>query len=131
VNPRGAAQSDRAAAADDAVEATDDRRPKPLRRRGDVLAALRDSPPPTGVVEIMQRLRVHPNIPSGRGQQTRLRHRPFLEGVQSLGPVVGQAHLRLRQDSPAAEGAWVAVDRLTPFAELGLCLAHRSPAGEP
>ncbi|MFI5507469.1 helix-turn-helix transcriptional regulator [Mycobacterium sp. NPDC051804] len=56
--------------------------------------------------------------------QVGLRHCPFLELVDEARSVVCPIHLGLMQGAMTMWRAPVAVDRLEPFAEPGLCLAH-------
>lgn len=56
--------------------------------------------------------------------QVGLRHCPFLELADEARSVVCPIHLGLMQGAMATWRAPVAVDRLEPFAEPGLCLAH-------
>lgn len=62
-------------------------------------------------------------------QQVGLRHCPFLELAQARAQVVCPVHLGLMQGAMAAWDAPVTVDRLTPFAQPDLCVAHLAPAG--
>ncbi len=66
--------------------------------------------------------------PADVGRQIGLRHCPFLDLVQTRGDFVCQAHLGLMQGALAQLGGPVTVDRLEPFAEPDLCVAHLSPA---
>ncbi len=58
-----------------------------------------------------------------------LRHCPFLELAQSRPAVVCPIHLGLMQGAMQAWQSPVTVDRLEPFVEPDLCLAHLAPAG--
>lgn len=62
-------------------------------------------------------------------QQVGLRHCPFLELAQARAQVVCPIHLGLMQGAMAAWDAPVTVDRLEPFVEPDLCMAHLAPAG--
>lgn len=62
--------------------------------------------------------------PEGDGGQIGLRHCPFLEFATTQGKVICPLHLGLMQGAMAALGSPVTVDRLEPFAEPDLCLAH-------
>ena len=66
--------------------------------------------------------------PAEAERQIGLRHCPFLDLVQTRGDFVCQAHLGLMQGALAQLGGPVTVDRLEPFAEPDLCVAHLSPA---
>lgn len=59
----------------------------------------------------------------------RLRHCPFLELTHSQSSVVCPMHLGLMQGALQEWGAPVEVDRLEPFVEPDLCLAHLSTKG--
>lgn len=54
---------------------------------------------------------------------------PFLEVAQAHSAVVCPVHLGLMQGVMEGWGAPVTVDRLEPFVEPDLCLAHLAPAG--
>ncbi|MFF3442684.1 helix-turn-helix transcriptional regulator [Streptosporangium sp. NPDC002721] len=60
----------------------------------------------------------------GQTGQIGLRHCPFLELVKTQGKVICPLHLGLMQGTMSALGSPVTVDRLEPFAEPDLCLAH-------
>ncbi|MEU8105504.1 helix-turn-helix domain-containing protein [Nonomuraea muscovyensis] len=66
--------------------------------------------------------------PGGQGRIA-LRHCPFLELVDTQAEVICPLHLGLMQGAMTALGAPVTVDRLDPFAEPDLCLAHLATAG--
>jgi len=53
-----------------------------------------------------------------------LRHCPFLELVESGAGIVCSLHLGLMQGAMAALCTPVTVERLDPFVEPDLCLAH-------
>jgi len=53
-----------------------------------------------------------------------LRHCPFLELVESGAQLVCSLHLGLMQGAMAVLGAPVTVERLEPFVEPDLCVAH-------
>lgn len=61
-------------------------------------------------------------------QQVGLRHCPFLELAEADPEVVCPIHLGLMQGALETWRAPVAVDRLDPFYEPDMCLAHLSPA---
>ncbi|GAB3982701.1 helix-turn-helix domain-containing protein [Plantactinospora veratri] len=63
------------------------------------------------------------------GRQIGLRHCPFLDLVQTEAQVICQVHLALMQGAMAATGASATVERLEPFAEPDLCLAHLGGVG--
>ncbi|MFG3440697.1 helix-turn-helix transcriptional regulator [Nonomuraea sp. NPDC047897] len=62
--------------------------------------------------------------PGGGQGRIGLRHCPFLELVGTRADVICPLHLGLMQGAMTALGAPVTVDRLDPFAEPDLCLAH-------
>ncbi len=62
-------------------------------------------------------------------RQIGLRHCPFLELAESRPAVVCPAHLGLMQGAMQAWRSPLTVDRLEPFVEPDLCLAHLAPAG--
>jgi predicted ArsR family transcriptional regulator len=85
---------------------------------------------------------VEPSSP--RAATIGLRHCPFLElviggdarpgadgetGPGAYGTVICSLHLGLMQGALAALGGPLTVDRLEPFAEPDLCVAHLAPAG--
>ena len=65
--------------------------------------------------------------PAGVGQ-IGLHHCPFLDLVPANTGVVCPVHLGLMQGALAAMGAAVTVEKLEPFVEPDLCLAHLGPA---
>ncbi|MER6178364.1 helix-turn-helix domain-containing protein [Streptosporangium sp. NPDC001681] len=67
--------------------------------------------------------------PAGDPRQIGLRHCPFVELVETRAAVICPLHLGLMRGAMAALGAQVTVDRLVPFAEPDLCLAHLTTAG--
>lgn len=62
-------------------------------------------------------------------QQVGLRHCPFLELAENRSSVVCPVHLGLMQGAMETWGAPVSVDRLDPFVEPDLCLAHLTLQG--
>ncbi|OBK27103.1 transcriptional regulator [Mycobacterium asiaticum] len=60
-------------------------------------------------------------------QQIGLRHCPFLELAESRSDVICPIHLGLMQGVLEGGGAPITVDRLDPFVEPDLCLAHLTP----
>lgn len=66
---------------------------------------------------------------SGSRSQIGLRHCPFLDLVPEHEKVICPVHLGLMQGALGAMGAGVTVDRLEPFAEPDLCVAHMADAG--
>jgi len=69
-------------------------------------------------------------VADGAGYQLRLRQCPFREVAEAHQEVVCQLHLGLMQGTLDQMRAPVTADRLQPFAESGLCVAHLAgPAG--
>ena len=60
--------------------------------------------------------------------QIGLNHCPFLDFVPAHTGVVCPIHLGLMQGALAAMGAAITVEKLEPFVESDLCLAHLGPA---
>jgi len=63
-------------------------------------------------------------------RQIGLRHCPFLELAENRTSVICPVHLGLMQGAMETWGAPVTVDRLEPFVEPDLCLAHLTPQAE-
>ena len=63
-----------------------------------------------------------------RAREIRLRHCPFQNLAERHGEVICSVHLGLMQGALAAMRAPVTVDRLDPFVEPDLCVAHLAPA---
>jgi predicted ArsR family transcriptional regulator len=61
-------------------------------------------------------------------EQIGLRHCPFLELAENQARVICPVHLGLMQGALEAWSAPVTVDRLEPFVQPDLCLAHLAPA---
>jgi predicted ArsR family transcriptional regulator len=109
------------------------------RRWGQLLVDPTDAAPPLPaddavdrLVGLLDDLGFAPEGPPAHGERDiGLRHCPFLEVVQTRGPFACQVHLALMQGALAALGAPVTVDRLEPFVEPDLCLAHLSTADRP
>jgi predicted ArsR family transcriptional regulator len=77
------------------------------------------------LVNLLADLGFAPQRQEDDGQQRiGLRHCPFLEVAQSASSVVCGIHLGLMQGALETWDAPIAVDRLEPFAEPGLCLAY-------
>ena len=64
----------------------------------------------------------------GGRQQVALRHCPFLELAEGRSAVVCPIHLGLMQGALEAWDAPITVNRLDPFVEPDLCLAHITAA---
>ncbi len=60
----------------------------------------------------------------GPDDEIRLRHCPFLELTQRETGLICPVHLGLMRGGLAKLGASVTVDRLLPFVEPDLCVAH-------
>ena len=81
------------------------------------------------LVELLDELGFAPQRRTAHGQpQIGLRHCPFLELAQDRSAVVCPIHLGLMQGALATWNAPITVDRLDPFVEPDLCLAHLTPA---
>jgi predicted ArsR family transcriptional regulator len=70
-------------------------------------------------------------VPRREGDQAQigLRHCPFLELAETGSRVVCLVHLGLMRGAMEAWRSPLTVDRLEPFVEPDLCLAHLAPAG--
>ena len=100
--------------------------PSPGRGRPTRAAAL------AGLTQLLDDLGFEPEPPEGsRDRAIRLRHCPFLKLVDDTrgAAVVCSLHLGLMQGVLESERAPVTVDRLQPFVEPDLCVAHLAPAG--
>lgn len=80
------------------------------------------------LVGLLTRLGFSPDPPASaeRGYHIGLRHCPFLEVAEKASSVICPIHLGLMQGALAIWGAPITVDRLDPFVEPDLCLAHLS-----
>lgn len=79
---------------------------------------------------LLDELGFEPEPPAGpRTREIRLRHCPFLDLVDEYREVVCAIHLGLMQGAFDALGGRVGVERLEPFAEPDLCLAHLTATG--
>lgn len=67
---------------------------------------------------------------AGEQRQIGLRHCPFLELIDTQSGVICPIHLGLMQGAMAAIDTDVTVERLDPFVEPDLCLAHLGRADE-
>jgi predicted ArsR family transcriptional regulator len=77
------------------------------------------------LVGILDDLGFSPELRSSAGEtQIGLRHCPFLDMVPRHSAVICPMHLGLMQGAMTAMDATVSVDRLDPFVEPDLCLAH-------
>jgi predicted ArsR family transcriptional regulator len=63
-----------------------------------------------------------------RAREIRLRHCPFQNLAEQYGEVICSVHLGLMQGALSAMRAPVTVDRLDPFVEPDLCVAHLASA---
>lgn len=63
-----------------------------------------------------------------RAREIRLRHCPFQNLAEQHGEVICSVHLGLMQGALSAMRAPVSVDRLDPFVEPDLCVAHLAHA---
>ncbi len=78
------------------------------------------------LMALLQQLGFSPQQLEGIGGRDRigLRHCPFLELVGTQAQVICPLHLSLMQGAMEELGTPVTVDRLDPFAEPDLCVAH-------
>ena len=82
----------------------------------------------TGLVELLAELGFEPEpVNSPRAREIRLRHCPFQTLAEQNGDVICSVHLGLMQGALTAMRAPVTVDRLDPFVEPDLCVAHLAP----
>ena len=83
----------------------------------------------TELVELLAELGFEPEPADGpRTREIRLRHCPFQNLAEQHGEVICSVHLGLMQGALTAMRAPVTVDRLDPFVEPDLCVAHLAPA---
>ncbi|WP_245845576.1 helix-turn-helix transcriptional regulator [Mycobacterium arosiense] len=82
------------------------------------------------LIDVLDELGFAPERRVNNGaQQVGLRHCPFLELAENRSNVVCPVHLGLMQGAMETWKAPVSVDRLDPFVEPDLCLAHLSLQG--
>jgi len=83
----------------------------------------------TNLVELLAELGFEPEPADGRRtHEIRLRHCPFQSLAEEHGEVICSVHLGLMQGALSAMRAPVTVDRLDPFVEPDLCVAHLAAA---
>lgn len=83
----------------------------------------------TALTDVLADLGFGPESPTGRrSTEIRLRHCPFHELVQTHGDTICALHLGLMQGALDSMRGPVTVDRLDPFVEPDLCVAHLAPA---
>ncbi|MBY0290699.1 MAG: helix-turn-helix domain-containing protein [Mycobacteriaceae bacterium] len=83
----------------------------------------------TELVEMLAELGFEPEPVDGRrARDIRLRHCPFQSLAEQHGEVTCSLHLGLMQGALSAMRAPVSVNRLDPFVEPDLCVAHLIPA---
>jgi predicted ArsR family transcriptional regulator len=82
----------------------------------------------TGLVELLAELGFEPEPADSRAREIRLRHCPFQNLAEKHGEVICSVHLGLMQGALSAMRAPVTVDRLDPFVEPDLCVAHLAAA---
>jgi predicted ArsR family transcriptional regulator len=83
----------------------------------------------TDLTDVLADLGFKPEPPAGpRATEIRLRHCPFYELVETHGEMICAVHLGLMQGALTAMRAPVTVDRLDPFVEPDLCVAHLASA---
>jgi predicted ArsR family transcriptional regulator len=97
-------------------------RPPPARRLTDEQAVER-------LTELLGRLGFAPESEGGSDgpECIRLRHCPFLELAEEYGSLVCNVHLGLMRGALTEVDAPIAVARLEPFAEDGVCLTRLEP----
>jgi predicted ArsR family transcriptional regulator len=79
----------------------------------------------TDLVQLLAELGFEPEPADGpRTREIRLRHCPFQNLAEQHGEVICSVHLGLMQGALTAMRAPVTVDRLDPFIEPDLCVAH-------
>ena len=82
----------------------------------------------TELVQLLAELGFEPEPANGpRTREIRLRHCPFQNLAEQHGEVICSVHLGLMQGALTAMRAPVTVDRLDPFVEPDLCVAHLAP----
>jgi len=83
----------------------------------------------TELVQLLAELGFEPEAADGpRTREIRLRHCPFQNLAEQHGEVICSVHLGLMQGALSAMRAPVTVDRLDPFVEPDLCVAHLASA---
>jgi predicted ArsR family transcriptional regulator len=111
--------------------------PTPARRaveagrdwgRGLPAPAAREKPI-THLVALLDDLGFAPEHDKGDRSRIGLRHCPFLELAQTHQSVICPIHLGLMRGVMESAGGPVTVDRLEPYVEPDLCVAHLGPAG--
>ncbi|SBS70694.1 putative transcriptional regulator [uncultured Mycobacterium sp.] len=91
--------------------------------------ALPKSQEVTALTDILADLGFRPEPPTRRrSTDIRLRHCPFHDLVQTHGDTICALHLGLMQGALESMSGSVTVDRLDPFVEPDLCVAHLAPA---
>lgn len=86
----------------------------------------------TELVELLAELGFEPEPADGRrAREIRLRHCPFQNLAEEHGEVTCALHLGLMQGALRDMRAPVTVDRLEPFVEPDLCVAHLAPVSDP
>lgn len=84
----------------------------------------------TQLIDLLDNLGFAPEQRSAGGErQIGLRHCPFLDLIDTQARVICPVHLGLMQGVMTALGAAVTVQRLDPFVEPDLCLAHLGSVG--
>lgn len=105
------------------------------RRRGSVAddaSGTRTREPVSRLVGLLEELGFAPERRDNDGRaQIGLRHCPFLELASDRSEIVCPVHLGLMQGAMDAWQSPATVDRLDPFVEPDLCLAHVAVAGAP
>ncbi len=79
----------------------------------------------TRLVGVLAELGFEPEpIQGPRATEVRIRHCPFLDLVEDHADVICPLHFGLMQGAMAAMKTSITVDRLDPFVEPDLCVAH-------
>lgn len=98
-------------------------RPAPYRRTGEEEAV-------TGLLRILAEVGFAPELSQDDSHgKVLLRHCPFLEVAEAHREVVCSVHLGLMQGALAEMNAPITADRLQPFVEPSLCVAHLAKGG--
>lgn len=99
-------------------------RPAPYRRVPEEEAVTR-------LLGILDDIGFAPELAAEDPRQIRIPHCPFREVAEGNREVVCAVHLGLMRGALAELGAPVTADRLVPFVEPSLCVAHLTPVGPP
>lgn len=93
-------------------------------------SAAPEGEPVARLTGLLSELGFDPELRQSDGEtQVGLRHCPFLEAAEAHAEVVCPVHLGLMRGALEAWQAPITIDRLEPFVEPDLCLAHVAPRG--